>query len=78
LTAAPVITSLIVATIRDGELNRHLPDSPGSHAAAAELKRGVPEVLDQVWKVEIRSRFSARREAAPARRRSSQPQRLLK
>lgn len=50
---------LIVATIRDGELERHVPDETGLDAAGKELRRGVREALELAWKVEVRSTFSA-------------------
>jgi tetratricopeptide (TPR) repeat protein len=50
---------LIVATIRDGELERHVPDETGLDAAGKELRRGVREALELAWKIEVRSTFSA-------------------
>lgn len=50
---------LIVATIRDGELERHAPDDAGIDAAGRELRRGVREVLELAWRVEVRGAFGA-------------------
>jgi tetratricopeptide (TPR) repeat protein len=50
---------LIVATIRDGELERHTPGDGGLDAAGQELRRGVRNVLELAWKIPVGSAFSA-------------------
>lgn len=50
---------VIMATIRDGELERHVPDETGLDAVGKELRRGVREVLELAWKIEVHSTFSA-------------------
>jgi tetratricopeptide (TPR) repeat protein len=48
---------LIVATMRDGEMERHAPDDAG--LLNRELQRGVRNAIEQAWKADIRSTFSA-------------------
>jgi tetratricopeptide (TPR) repeat protein len=66
---------LIVATIRDGELERHTPDEIGIDASGRELRRGVREVLELAWKIEVASSFSA---AELARARASDDPQIAK
>lgn len=49
----------IVATMRDGELERHAPGDTGTDTLGRELQRSVRDVIEQAWKIEIRSAFSA-------------------
>ena len=50
---------LIVATMRDGELERHAPSDPGIGKVDKELQRSVRDVIEQAWKVEVHGAFSA-------------------
>jgi tetratricopeptide (TPR) repeat protein len=50
---------LIMATMRDGELERHAPDDAGADKLARELQRSVRDVIEQAWKTEVRSAFTA-------------------
>lgn len=50
---------LIVATMRNGELERHSPADSGPTGTARQMQRGIREVLEQASKVELRGTFSA-------------------
>ncbi len=50
---------LIVATMRDGELERHGSDDVGPGKVDRELQRSVRDVIEQAWEVEVHGAFSA-------------------
>jgi hypothetical protein len=50
---------LIVATMRDGELERHGSDDAGAGKVDRELQRSVRDVIEQAQKVEVHGAFSS-------------------
>lgn len=51
---------VVVATIRDGELERHAPGSGSPASIDTELQRGMREVIEQAWKIRVSGDFSQR------------------